>query len=283
VVKSIANVRKPIIALYVGDYDPSGVHMSEIDLPDRLVEYGGEHHRVIRIGLLDHDIEDLPSIAAKPTDPRFKWYSANYGKQAWELDALDPNVLRDRVRRAILSKIDQDEWDRSRLCRRTLGAGKERRDDQRERRFRARRLNRPRSCSRPPSRSKYASTGTSSTFDPLLVPDGLSNGKQGRQCDGLNPMEIDPAMLTAGGHPPRRTRDVVAAYKRVMGGDCFSASAERVQRHKDIRAVCLECLDENAAEVCRCTTFWCPFWPYRMGRNPHNPARGRNPFRPKKG
>jgi len=116
VVKSIANVRKPIIALYVGDYDPSGMHMSEIDLPDRLVEYGGEHHRVIRIGLLDHDIEDLPSIAAKPTDPRFKWYSANYGKQAWELDALDPNVLRDRVRRAILSKIDQDEWDRAMVC-----------------------------------------------------------------------------------------------------------------------------------------------------------------------
>lgn len=118
----------------------------------------------------------------------------------------------------------------------------------------------------------------SSNFDPLHVPDGLSNGRQGRQRAGLDPMELDPAVLTAAGHPPMRTRAVVAAYKRIMGGDCFSVSVERVQRHKDIRAVCGECVDENAAEVCRCTTFWCPFWPHRTGKNPHNPQRGKNPF-----
>lgn len=71
-------------------------------------------------------------------------------------------------------------------------------------------------------------TGTSSTFDPLHVPDGLSNGKQGRQCEGLNPMEIDPAVLTAAGHPSMRTRAVVAAYKRAMDGDCFSDAVEAV-------------------------------------------------------
>ena len=27
---------KPLTVLYVGDWDPSGLHMSEIDLPDRL-------------------------------------------------------------------------------------------------------------------------------------------------------------------------------------------------------------------------------------------------------
>ena len=34
---------RPLIVLYVGDYDPSGMWMSERDLPDRLERYGGEH------------------------------------------------------------------------------------------------------------------------------------------------------------------------------------------------------------------------------------------------
>ena len=34
---------RPLIVLYVGDYDPSGMFMSEADLPDRLAEYGGDH------------------------------------------------------------------------------------------------------------------------------------------------------------------------------------------------------------------------------------------------
>ena len=35
-----------LIALYVGDYDHSGLFMSEQDLPSRLAEYDGEHVEV---------------------------------------------------------------------------------------------------------------------------------------------------------------------------------------------------------------------------------------------
>ena len=35
--------RRPLIVLYVGDLDPSGVCMSEADLPKRFREYGGDH------------------------------------------------------------------------------------------------------------------------------------------------------------------------------------------------------------------------------------------------
>jgi hypothetical protein len=114
-------------------------------------------------------------------------------------------------------------------------------------------------------------------LNPLYVPPGLSNGNLGKQCEGLDPMEIDPAVLTAAGHPPRRTSAVVAAYKKVMGGDIFAVEFARIKRHKHIRAYCKTCV-ENEAEVRRCTTFWCPFWPYRMGCNPHNPQRGKIPF-----
>jgi hypothetical protein len=30
---------KDFVALYVGDWDPSGLHMSEVDLPERLQRY----------------------------------------------------------------------------------------------------------------------------------------------------------------------------------------------------------------------------------------------------
>jgi hypothetical protein len=32
---------------------------------------------------------------------------------------------------------------------------------------------------------------------------------------------------------------------------------------------------ENAAEVRRCAIIDCPLWPYRMGKNPHNPEAWR--------
>ena len=39
--ESAAN-EKYLTALYVGDWDPSGLHMSDIDLPRRLREYYGD-------------------------------------------------------------------------------------------------------------------------------------------------------------------------------------------------------------------------------------------------
>ena len=45
----------------------------------------------------------LPSFPAsdKRKDPRYKWFLANYGQECWELDAMDPNDLRDCVEAAI--------------------------------------------------------------------------------------------------------------------------------------------------------------------------------------
>src|SRR5262245_3493406 len=42
---------RPVIILYVGDFDPSGMFMSEADLPKRLSEYGGNHVTLRRIAL----------------------------------------------------------------------------------------------------------------------------------------------------------------------------------------------------------------------------------------
>src|SRR5262249_34894315 len=42
---------RPVIVLYVGDYDPSGLFMSEVDIPKRLKGYGGNHIKFKRIAL----------------------------------------------------------------------------------------------------------------------------------------------------------------------------------------------------------------------------------------
>ncbi len=106
---------QPIIALYVGDWDPSGLHMSEVDLPGRLRRYGGKA-KVVRIALTEHDVatRGLPSFSAedKRKDPRYAAYVRQFGHRCWELDALNPNVLRERVERHIRSLIDWVAWER---------------------------------------------------------------------------------------------------------------------------------------------------------------------------
>jgi hypothetical protein len=106
---------KPLTALYVGDWDPSGLHMSEVDLPDRLHRYGGLA-TIWRIALHSEDVTDnteLPFFEAdsKAKDPRYRWFKENFGDRAWELDALSPVVLRKRVEAQIFSLLDIDAWD----------------------------------------------------------------------------------------------------------------------------------------------------------------------------
>jgi hypothetical protein len=103
---------KPLRVFYVGDHDPSGLHMSEIDLPRRLYGYGGDLE-IVRLALTEVDTRaGLPSFAAetKQRDARFRWYVDRYGGRCWELDALSPPILRKRVETAIADRLDMAAW-----------------------------------------------------------------------------------------------------------------------------------------------------------------------------
>src|SRR5262249_4575527 len=105
---------RDLIVLYVGDFDPSGLFMSEEDLPKRLAEYGGHHITLKRIALTREQASALPSfpVTDKRKDPRYKWFRSNYGDRCWELDAMDPNDLRDCVEREIVRLIEPIAWQR---------------------------------------------------------------------------------------------------------------------------------------------------------------------------
>jgi hypothetical protein len=105
---------RDLIILYVGDFDPSGLFMSEVDLPARFEKYSGDHITLKRIALTRPQTRGLPSFPAadKRKDPRYNWFVANHGRNCWELDAMDPNELRDCVEREIKKLIEPVAWKR---------------------------------------------------------------------------------------------------------------------------------------------------------------------------
>jgi hypothetical protein len=112
-VADMSNVSdKPLIVLYVGDWDPSGLHMSEVDLPRRLEEYGAEIE-FSRIALTHGDLKTLPSFEpeTKIKDPRYRWFMKAIKTRCYELDAMPPPQLRSRVESEICALIDFDLWD----------------------------------------------------------------------------------------------------------------------------------------------------------------------------
>jgi hypothetical protein len=105
---------RSLIALYVGDFDPSGMYMSERDLPDRLDRYGGDHVDISRVILHRWDLPTLQTFPAsdKKSDPRYKWFVKHHGDTCAELDAMDPNELRARVEAEIKDQIEPEIWKR---------------------------------------------------------------------------------------------------------------------------------------------------------------------------
>jgi hypothetical protein len=105
---------RDLVALYVGDFDPSGLFMSEEDLPKRLDKYGGTHVELKRIALTREQVRGLPSFPAsdKRKDPRYRWFVSKHGERCWELDAMDPNALRACVEKAIKKLIEPVAWKR---------------------------------------------------------------------------------------------------------------------------------------------------------------------------
>jgi hypothetical protein len=91
------------------------MYMSGVDAPKRILRYSGTC-QIYRIALSADDIgPDLPSFdaATKKADPRHRWFTERYGSRCWELDAMDPNTLRARVRESIEALIDMTAWQRS--------------------------------------------------------------------------------------------------------------------------------------------------------------------------
>lgn len=98
--------------LHLGDHDPSGIDMTR-DNDDRLQMFSdGANVTVHRLALNHDQVRHYrpPPNPAKLTDSRAEGYVAKFGKQSWELDALDPKVIDQIISDAIRPLIDLGPW-----------------------------------------------------------------------------------------------------------------------------------------------------------------------------
>jgi hypothetical protein len=116
----IAEMGRSVIVLHIGDHDPSGWQMTE-DIARRLdlLTYGSVGAlgpiQVRRIALTMEQIRRFnpPPQPGKVTDSRMGAYEREFGtSDSWELDALQPQFLRDLVDESISAEIDMELWDR---------------------------------------------------------------------------------------------------------------------------------------------------------------------------
>jgi hypothetical protein len=110
----LADKDNPVTVFYLGDHDPSGRAIEE-DLRRRIRGYGSGVFDLIRLAIHLEDIKKfkLPPLRVKDSDSRSARFRVKHGAQCVELDALPPVELRRRIREAIESQLDFEEWERS--------------------------------------------------------------------------------------------------------------------------------------------------------------------------
>jgi hypothetical protein len=115
-------VAKPKHVFYVGDHDPDGLAIEE-SFRQRVLKLGSGPFTMKRLAINVGDIKkfNLPPMRIKrfgsdhakaglPKSSRAKAFLRKYRDETVELDALAPDILRRRVKRAIEELIDWRRW-----------------------------------------------------------------------------------------------------------------------------------------------------------------------------
>ena len=109
------NDGRPVVIIHLGDHDPSGIDMSR-DIEERLLlTFGLENLTVRRIALNMDQVRKYnpPPNPAKTTDSRCMSYVRQFGKQSWELDALEPRVMQELINKEVEKHVDKKIWTNS--------------------------------------------------------------------------------------------------------------------------------------------------------------------------
>jgi hypothetical protein len=111
------NISKPILALYFGDHDPSGLSI-EASIKSRLLGFlpPDRRHAVTwkRLAITAEDFANqaLLGLSVKAGDCQGRKYIAEYGDRCVEVDALSANIVRERLEGEVLEHIDCEAWNR---------------------------------------------------------------------------------------------------------------------------------------------------------------------------
>lgn len=106
------NQHQQTVIIYLGDHDPSGLDMSDNDIPGRFKIFfdkwsvGSFTRRPFEIRRVALNFDQVtlyspPPNPAKETDSRFAAYQEEFGDESWELDALPPTTLLEIIQEAV--------------------------------------------------------------------------------------------------------------------------------------------------------------------------------------
>lgn len=100
--------REKRIIIHLGDHDPSGIDMTR-DIQERLELFGADVY-VKRVALTMNQIQTYnpPPNPAKITDSRVSKYINQFGDESWELDALEPKVITDLIKKQVTMYRNDD-------------------------------------------------------------------------------------------------------------------------------------------------------------------------------
>jgi len=103
-----------VIVLHLGDHDPSGLDMTR-DITERLDMFSfrqpGLEVRRIALNMDQIEEQNPPPNPAKVTDSRYERYSAEFGEESWELDALEPAYIAELIQKAVFEERDIERWE----------------------------------------------------------------------------------------------------------------------------------------------------------------------------
>lgn len=99
------------VILHFGDHDPSGLDMTR-DNRERvnLFEWGETTLRRMALNRDQIDKYRPPDNPVKMTDSKAPAYIEEHGYSSWELDALEPRVMRDLIQSTIDEYKDLGQW-----------------------------------------------------------------------------------------------------------------------------------------------------------------------------
>lgn len=102
---------KKIIILHFADHDPSGYDLTR-DLEDRFARYTSQPITIERVALTFQQVKDYDLVPnpTKTSDTRSRQYIAEYGRNCWELDAIEPTELQWLVKNSIDNHLNLDKW-----------------------------------------------------------------------------------------------------------------------------------------------------------------------------
>lgn len=100
---------KPVYIYYLGDYDPSGVDINR-SVESRMREFAPNadiHFERIAITPDQIKLFNLPTRPTKPSDTRSRKFESD---TSVELDAMEPQLLRELVEHHITKHVNTEEW-----------------------------------------------------------------------------------------------------------------------------------------------------------------------------